>query len=101
MIFDVIVKVGKNAVGKDIFSVFRIHDRELSKYLREVQNDGHYILSVIPLFRSKLKDVIAKHILMQDESVFDKEYKEVAIQDLLSHDYGNKLDEFDNPDIKV
>lgn len=53
MIFDVVVRVGKNAAGKDIFNVCRVHDAALSQYLRNVQDVGHYIISVIPLFRKK------------------------------------------------
>lgn len=53
MIFDVMVKVGENESGKQVVSVFRTHDSNLSAYLREVQGMGHYIIAVIPLFRQR------------------------------------------------
>lgn len=53
MMFDVMVKAGKNTVGKDIFNVYRVHDSTLSSYLRNVQDVGYYIVAVIPLFRKK------------------------------------------------
>jgi hypothetical protein len=53
MIFDVIIKVGTNAAGKDVINVYRVHDKSLGAYLRNVQDAGHYIVSVIPLFRKR------------------------------------------------
>jgi len=66
MVFDVMIKeVEKNAAGKDVFNVFRVHDAVLSKYVREVQDKGKYIIAVIPLFRPKKKDEV-----IRDESAF-------------------------------
>lgn len=53
MIFDVMVRQGFNAVGKQIISVSRIRDSSLNMYLRKVQDEKKYILAVIPLFRKK------------------------------------------------
>jgi hypothetical protein len=53
MVFDVMTRIGKNAAGKDILNVYRVHDSILSRYLREAQDCGKYIVSVIPLFRKK------------------------------------------------
>lgn len=58
MIFDVMVKSGKNTVGKDTYIVCRVRDSFLSEYLRVVQNNGQYIVSVIPLFKQKRKTKI-------------------------------------------
>jgi len=64
MVFDVMIKeVEKNAAGKDVYTMCRVHDRELSSFLRSIQNVGDYIVSVIPLFRPKLKDVVLKHTI--------------------------------------
>ena len=57
MIFDVMIKAGKNEAGKDVYNVYRVRDSALSAYLRNVQDVGHYIVSVIPLFRSKMKQM--------------------------------------------
>jgi hypothetical protein len=51
------LKEGINEVGKDILNVYRIHDKILSSYLRKVQNEGKFIISVIPLFRQKKEEV--------------------------------------------
>ena len=53
MIFDVMIREGHKEDGKQIVSVFRIRDKDLSKYLRQQQDCGKYILSVIPLFRKR------------------------------------------------
>jgi hypothetical protein len=54
MVFDVMVRKGAlNGEGKQVFEVFRCSDAELSKRLRQVQNDGDYIFSVIPLFKKR------------------------------------------------
>jgi len=53
MIFDVIIREGFKGDHKQIINVYRVHDSILSKCLREAQNDGKYIISVIPLFRQK------------------------------------------------
>jgi hypothetical protein len=54
MMFDVMVRKGAlNGKGKQVFEVFRCSNAELSKRLRQVQNDGDYIFSVIPLFRKR------------------------------------------------
>jgi hypothetical protein len=53
MIFDVIAVSGYNEAGKKIINIHRIHDSELSKYLRSVQDVGGYIMSVRPLFRNR------------------------------------------------
>ena len=77
MIFDVMIKeVEKNAAGKDVINVFRVRDSSLSVYLRQVQDSGKYIISVIPLFRSKLKDVILNHV--RDNIIIDDEDKVVS-----------------------
>ena len=53
MIFDVMIREGHNADGKQIVKVLRVHDSELSKYLRHVQDEEYYIVSVRPLFRNR------------------------------------------------
>jgi hypothetical protein len=57
MIFDVGVQ---ESIAKRRF--FRVHDSLLSKFVREVQDKGYYIFSVIPLFKPKIKDVVLKHL---------------------------------------
>lgn len=58
MIFDVMVRQGFNQSQKQIVSVSRIRDISLNLYLRKVQEEGKYIISVIPLFRKKEQPVI-------------------------------------------
>jgi hypothetical protein len=74
MVFDVMIRAGKNAAGKDVYNVRRVHDRELSSFLRSTQNVGDYIVSVIPLFRPKLKDVVSRYIVDdENKGLTDKE----------------------------
>lgn len=56
MIFDIIIKDGVNENGKDIYKVNRVHDRDLSKLIRDIQDSGKYIFSIIPLFRKRRED---------------------------------------------
>lgn len=88
MIFDIILRIGKNAVGKDAYNVVRVPDRVLSDFLRKAQDNKYYIISVIPLFRLKMKDVVVKHILLQDESAFNKEDQEVREQSIFDNAVG-------------
>ena len=81
MIFDVMIKSGKNAVGKDVFNVYRVRDSALSAYLRKTQDDGQYIVSVIPLFRSKLKDITMAHYL--NDPIVDEKDGEVRVKDMI------------------
>ena len=75
MIFDVMLLLKeKNVAGKERRIVSRVHDRDLNKFLRDAQDRGDYIEQANPLFKPKLKEVISKHILLQDESAFNKEY---------------------------
>lgn len=67
MMFDVMTRIGKNVVGKDIVNVYRVHDSTLSKYLRETQDCGKYIVSVIPLF--KKKEAIKEIKIEQTDSI--------------------------------
>jgi hypothetical protein len=53
MIFDVMIREGFKDGHKQIINVYRVHDAVLSKSLRDAQNDGKFIISVIPLFRHK------------------------------------------------
>lgn len=53
MIFDVMLEMGRNELGKQIVRVYRIHDRHLSKFIRDAQYNDQYIISVIPLFKQK------------------------------------------------
>lgn len=78
MIFDVGVRTN---IRKAAY--FRVNDRELSAFVRKVQDDGNYVFSVIPLFRSKLKDVVMKHTIdnmtNKDFEVLDKAFEDHAI----------------------
>lgn len=56
MIFDVMLKEGENENGKQVVNVYRVHDKVLSKYLREAQVYGKEIVGVIPLFANKRKE---------------------------------------------
>lgn len=56
MVFDVMVREGYTDSGKMIINTYRVHDSGLSQYLRNVQDAGSYIFSVIPLFRSKIDE---------------------------------------------
>lgn len=49
MFFDVMTRTVKD--GKQSYNVFRCHENELSKKLREAQDSGSYVFSVIPLRR--------------------------------------------------
>lgn len=69
MIFDVIIREGINEVGKDVLNVYRIHDKILSSYLRKVQNEGKYIISVIPLFRQKREQQSNEEINTEKETL--------------------------------
>lgn len=62
MIFDVMVREGykyseQQKCNVQVINVYRVRDSALSAYLRNVQDVGHYIVSVIPLFRSKMKQM--------------------------------------------
>jgi hypothetical protein len=60
MIFDVMLLLKeKNAEGKERRVAYRIHDRDLSRFVRDAQDRGHYIEQVHPLFGQK-KDVVRK-----------------------------------------
>jgi len=68
MVFDVMIREKvKNEAGKQIVIVYRMHDTVLSRCLREAQDEGRYIISVIPLFRSKLKDVVSRPIIDNED----------------------------------
>lgn len=73
MIFDVMVREGFNAVGKQIISVLRIRDISLNVYLRKVQDEKKYIIAVIPLFR-KREEVVKRYI--NESIVGDEEGEE-------------------------
>jgi hypothetical protein len=49
MIFDVMIREGYNDKGKQIISISRIRDISLNLYLRKVQDEKKYIISVTPL----------------------------------------------------
>lgn len=93
MVFDVMVRAGKNVAGKDIRNVYRVHDSVLSKYLRNVQDVGHYIESVIPLFRPKIKDVAhdrtfpGKMINPQGLAITEKDLLPEEFIDLSKNDF--------------
>lgn len=78
MIFDVMLRIGQNAAGKDVMSVARVHDAVLSSYLRNVQDVGYYIISVIPLFKKK-------------DTVIKKSYTEHYMDDLIDDESGEIL----------
>lgn len=54
MIFDVMVRSGWNENGKPVISVYRYHDSKLGECLRNIQEAGQYIITVIPLFKPKV-----------------------------------------------
>jgi hypothetical protein len=57
MIFDVMLLLKeKNVAGKERRSAYRIHDRDLSRFLRDAQDRGDYIEQVHPLFRQKIQE---------------------------------------------
>jgi hypothetical protein len=57
MIFDVMLLLKeKNVAGKERRSVYRIHDRDLSRFLRDAQDRGDYIEQVHPLFRQRKQE---------------------------------------------
>lgn len=81
MTYDVTLRIGKNTVGKDIHNISRVHDSVLSKYLRDAQDSGCYIVSVrllIPLYKQ------------------NKEWSEgdvvQGMKEIISHDYGSERD---------
>ena len=71
MIFDVIVRQGYNESGKQIITISRIHTISLDLYLRKVQNEGKYIISVrllIPLFKKREQSRINEQEDIVDEA---------------------------------
>lgn len=90
MVFDVMIKeVEKNAAGKEVFNVFRVHDAVLSKYLREVQDKGKYIVSVIPLFRKTSVNNGANDYIVYDE------YTRLKPEDVGSKELNEYIDRLD------
>lgn len=71
MIFDVMVRTGMNENGKQVVNVFRVHDRILSQYLRQAQDSGKYIISVIPLFKAKKEEVYGGKDPIDPDSMID------------------------------
>jgi len=70
MIFDVMIREKiKNEAGKQIIIVYRIRDTVLSKCLREAQDEGRYIISVIPLFRKR--EVVKEEMKKEDFAQVD------------------------------
>lgn len=55
MMFDVMIRDGFNDRGKAIVSIHRVRDNNLAYFLREQQDLGKYVLSVIPLFKNNKK----------------------------------------------
>jgi hypothetical protein len=51
MFFDVMMRETKG--GKLYHEVYRCHENELSKKVREIQDKGAYVLAVIPLRRRR------------------------------------------------
>jgi len=63
MMFDVMLLLKeKNAVGKERRNVYRVHNKNLNKFVKDAQDRGDYIEQVNPLFRQKLQEVIKRHI---------------------------------------
>lgn len=72
MIFDVMVREGHNADGKAIINVKRVHDSELSAMVRRMQDEGIYILAVIPLFRQRKEEItIATGAEVEEEQIVE------------------------------
>ena len=59
MIFDVMIKDSK-ATGS--VNVYRVHDSKLNGMLRECQDNGRYIIAVIPLFRKRIEQPVRNDI---------------------------------------
>lgn len=50
MVFDVILKEGVNAAGRPVYFIYRVHSSVLGAYVRNAQDNGKYIHSIIPLY---------------------------------------------------
>lgn len=46
MIIDVFVREGFNEAGKQIISIHRVHENDMSKFVRDIQDSGKYIQNV-------------------------------------------------------
>jgi hypothetical protein len=57
MIFDVMLLLKeKSTSGKERRNAYRVHDRDLSRFVRDAQDRGDYIEQVHPLFRQKRQE---------------------------------------------
>lgn len=66
MVFDVIVEEGRNEVGKQQIQVYRVHDSELSRYVRYQQENKKYIIGIIPLFVKRIDFGIVDQMVESD-----------------------------------
>jgi len=95
MMFDVMIRESFTSNGKQVISVFRKHDCELSNYLRTVQDSGRYIISVIPLFRKKQDNYLNEPIIddenKEEMSMSEEEVEEYNSRSLLRKDIDPRL----------
>lgn len=93
MVFDVMIREKFNEAGKQVIIVYRMHDAVLSRCLQEAQNEGRYIISVIPLFRPKIKDVVLKYIEkgLTEEDLLPEDNKINTNGSLLREDIDSRL----------
>lgn len=83
MIFDVMIQEGTNENGKQIVQVHRVHDRVLSRFLRDSQIYGKFIIGVIPLFANKRKEYNYKNPVgelreLEVDEVFARDRDEIV-----------------------
>jgi hypothetical protein len=77
MMFDVMVREGYKPSDRpngsvQVINVYRIHDSGLSRYLRDMQTTGKYIIAVIPLFKKKEQPVVREQYMSDAMNDFDK-----------------------------
>ncbi len=76
MIFDVMLLLKeKSTSGKERRNAYRVHDRDLSRFVRDAQDRGDYIEQVHPLFRQKREvNSVMIHKIPGTELVFEYQY---------------------------
>lgn len=82
MMFDVGVRENKQKAA-----YYRVHKRVLSKFVRDEQNKGFFVFSVIPLFP-------------KDREYVESEYSKAGLSEEKMREV-REQDEFDDPNVKV
>ena len=92
MWYDVMVRVNETVNEKQVVNTYRVHLQKLNNYLRNVQDVGHYVLGVIPLFKAKtdISGMFQRATGFADKDMLSG----LTEQDLL-------LDDYDDEDMRI